>query len=713
MRQWTDPLTVLPGIGEKTRLAMVKFGIENLGDLASHYPRGYIDQSDIAQMCDVRVGDETTLVGLIMAADEQSTRSGKYYLSTTISDGTGYLTIAWWGQRWLARQLTIGRRLLVTGVIARNYGLKQGLTVNPVRAWELLGPSQDAYATHSVLPMYPSTGAYSQTYWRNSLRKLFDDCPPIVEFLPQRLRGELQLMSREAALHIVHGQMPAAEDGDDGLTAMELVHAARRRLAFDELFLIQCGLLLMKQQSRSESGRAIQHGPDGELGAAVMARLPFALTADQARAYDEIRRDMESAQPMRRLLQGDVGSGKTAVALLALVKTVASGHQGVIMAPTEILARQHFATFTTLLAGTGVRVLLLTGQLKAKERRQALAAIAEHQADIIVGTHALIQKDVHCADLGLCVTDEQHRFGTEQRAALSLGAQSVPDVLAMTATPIPRTLTLTVYGDLDVSRIETLPPGRVPVRTFVRQQQSRRAVYDFVRGEILKGQQAYVVCPRIDLAEDDDFEGQQSLFGHSDALRSTEEVFDELSRGVFRDIACACVHGKMNPRDKERVMADFRAGEVKLLVSTTVIEVGVDVPNATCMVIENAERFGLAQLHQLRGRIGRGALASYCVLISGSHDAETLARLRLMEQTSNGFALAEEDLRERGPGQFFGSMQHGLGDLKIANALRDLDLLKAAQSAAGAVLADRDCREVVLTQLPPSFQEQLAWIVKN
>ena len=473
---------------------------------------------------------------------------------------------------------------------------------------------------------------------------------------------------------------------------------ARNALAFEELYLIQCGLMLLKKKNQQE-GKGIRHLGNSRKVLALLESLPFRLTHDQDKAWQEICKDMESPLPMRRLVQGDVGSGKTVIAMLALVKTVENGFQGAMMAPTEILAEQHHEGFVKQLAPLGIKVGFLSGRLTKKKREEMHAAIAAGEYDIVVGTHALIQEDVAFARLGLVVTDEQHRFGIDQRAALEKKGALTPDVLVMTATPIPRTMTLTVYGDLDVSLIKQLPPGRQPIRTFVRQPDRRELIYRYVRTQLEEGRQAYVVCPLIEDSEDSD-------------LPSAEEVYDELRYGFFYGMSCGLVHGRMKAAEKEQVMQDFYDNKVKLLVSTTVIEVGVNVPNASMMVIEHADRFGLAQLHQLRGRIGRGPYKSYCILVSEGKTENARERLKIMESTTDGFQLAEEDLRLRGPGQFFGRMQHGLPDLKIADVLGDMDILLKAREAAAATLENREDMGFVLPVLAAQYREQFARITE-
>lgn len=480
---------------------------------------------------------------------------------------------------------------------------------------------------------------------------------PPKDFLPDSIRFKRHLPCLEYALWDIHWSMDWEEK-----------ERAKYRLAFDELFLIQVGLRLAKRQAIAGK-QAITFKRNGELFNKVYNSLPFRLTSEQEKVMRDIARDMESPTPMRRLVQGDVGSGKTVVSMLALVKAVENGYQGALLAPTEILATQHYDNFVESLSKFGIRVGLLSAKVtrSKKLKEEMYNKIVNHEIDIVVGTHAMVQDDVKFARLGLAITDEQHRFGVSPRAKLSEKSNITPDVLSMSATPIPRTIALTFYGDLDVSRIEQLPAGRKPVQTTVKTSRGRRGTYSFVRKEILKGRQAYVVCPSR---------------GYSDTTYSVEELYDDLVKGVMKDIPCALIHGKMKEKEKNEIMSRFKDGEIKLIVSTTVIEVGVNVPNATVIVIEDADRFGLAQLHQLRGRVGRGSFQSHCFLISNSKNEKAQERLALMERTTNGFELAEEDLKLRGAGQFFGEKQFGMPDLKLAGVFEDMEIFWEAHKAA-------------------------------
>ena len=669
-----DSVQYLKGVGPKKKAELARLGIARVYDLLTYFPRTYEDQSVLTRIADLQPGTVATVAGTIVNLQEQTGRRGLTILTAYLNDGTGILQVTWFNQKYLKKTLKAGGR----GQFA----------MSQLRSFQVLEPGEQAAGLCGILPVYAATEHLNQKFFRTLIAEALEAAGDLPELIPARILAAHHLMGRREALHAVHFPKDGAE-----------LKRARYRLAFSELYLIQCGLLLLKKQSQ-ETKRGIRHQPSGKLVKAVLAGLPFTLTHDQQQAWQEICRDMERTVPMRRLVQGDVGSGKTVIAMLALVKTVENGRQGAMMAPTEILAAQHYENLSAKLAPLGIRVGYLSGHLTPKKRRAMHEAIARHEVDIVIGTHALIQDDVHFAHLGLVITDEQHRFGIAQRAALEKKGAHVPDVLVMTATPIPRTMTLTVYGDLDVSLIRELPPGRQPIRTFVRRPDRRPLIYQYVRSQIEAGRQAYVVCPLIEMNEESD-------------LPSAEEVYDELRFGIFSGIPCGLVHGRLAPAEKERVMQDFYADRIKLLVSTTVIEVGVNVPNASIMVIEHAERFGLAQLHQLRGRIGRGSYASYCILVSEGKTENARERLKIMAETSDGFKLAEEDLRLRGPGQFFGSMQHGLPDLKIARVPEDLAILLDAHKAAEATLSSQGDLDFIRPILALQYKERFAHIMEN
>ncbi len=671
-------LLELKGVGKKKYESLNRLGLFTVYDLLTYYPRTYEDRRILTPLAAVAVGEQQAVVGVIRRIAERRTGRGLHVLSVDIDDGTGFLQVTFFNQSFLKGKLRAGMRLFAVGKIDYAFGGQGKKQMSQVKDFSVLEKDEDV--TLGLLPVYAATSSLNQKFFRTLLTTLFQGIDEIAEILPGSICQRYHLVAREEAYREVH--FPESS---------EALHLARERLIFEELYLIQCGLLLLRRESR-EKKKGVRHLGESRLSRAVHETLPFRLTEDQAKAWCDIRQDMELAVPMRRLVQGDVGSGKTALALLALIKAVENGFQGAFMAPTEILARQHFDKFSDLLKELPVRLLLLTGRLAKKEREAAYAAIEAHEVDIVIGTHALIQETVTFAALGLVVTDEQHRFGVEQRAALEKRAQLTPDMLVMTATPIPRTMTLTVYGDLDVSRIEHLPPGRVPVETFLRAPARRDLIYRFVRQEVAKGRQAYIVCPLVEQSDTLD-------------LPSAEEVYEELRTGMLREVRCGLVHGKLAGKEKEAVMADFHAGRIDVLVTTTVIEVGVDVPNANVLVVENAERFGLAQLHQLRGRVGRGAHRSYCILISAARTEAAKKRLSLMESVRDGFVLAEEDLKLRGPGQFFGAMQHGLPDLKMADALRDVDILLKARRAALETMESPAMREEVAEVLRLEYKE--------
>ena len=688
----SDDIEVLKGVGPKKAQQLHGLGLGSLFDLLTHFPRSYQDQSSITPIGRLEAGARATVAGVITGLQEKRAgRRGMVILTATISDGTGFLQLTWFNQKFLKQKLKTGRRIFASGRTAYAYGGQGQLAMSQMTSFEIV-EGADMEAKCGILPVYSAGENVKQSMLRALTEQLLGLAESgrlaVPEVIPEGVRQQYGLLPRLQACRQIH----YPED-------RQQVEKARYRLAFEELYLIQYGLMLLKKR-RQERQQGIQFGISGSLTGGVLSGLPFRLTGDQQKAWQDICNDMERPVPMRRLVQGDVGSGKTVIAMLALVKAVENGFQGAMMAPTEILARQHFESFSGSLEPLGIRVALLSGRLTKKAKQEMYDRLAAHEIDIVIGTHALIQEDVSFANLGLVVTDEQHRFGINQRAVLEKKGRLVPDVLVMTATPIPRTLTLTVYGDLEVSLIRQLPPGRKPVRTFVRGRDRRELIYKFVLEEIKKGRQAYVVCPLIEMNEDS-------------GLYSAQEVYEELTGGIFYGIKCGLVHGKLKQKEKEELMQEFYEGRIRLLVATTVIEVGVNVPNASIMVVENAQRFGLAQLHQLRGRIGRGEYASYCIFVAEERTEAARQRMAVMESTTDGFVLAEEDLKLRGPGQFFGSMQHGLPDLKIADVGQDIDILLRARQAAMETVKGGEGLPEVLAALQLQYREQFFNITEN
>ncbi|MBM3451158.1 MAG: ATP-dependent DNA helicase RecG, partial [Armatimonadetes bacterium] len=604
-------------------------------------------------------GETRTFRVRVIRLNEPRLRTGRRLTEVHFTDGTALGVAKFWGARYLQRAVAPDAELVLWGRVRRNGGK---LEIENAE-FEAIGKDTDeSLHTGRIVPVHPAGEGISPRVLRRvvhaAVTRYADQAP---ETLPEELRRRCDLMGAAAALRAIHFPSDLAE-----------VEAARRRLAFEELLALQIALLL-RRRAAVRDRKPHRYTEEGGLVDAFLASLPFALTGAQRRVIAEVRREMTSPYPMNRLLQGDVGSGKTVVAASATVLCVQSGLQAAWMAPTEILADQHYLNLRRLLEPRGIHVVSLASGLRRSERRERLDAIARGEAELVVGTHALLQEDVFFHRLGFAVVDEQHKFGVAQRAALRAKGHA-PDVLVMTATPIPRTLALTLYGDLEVSVLDELPPGRTPVRTFLRSPLQRSPVYDFLRKEIEAGRQGYVVCPLVE---------------ESDKLQANAatQLRDQLAGGALPGLEIGLLHGRQSVDEKDQVMSAFRRGELPVIVATTVIEVGIDVPNATVMIIEDAERFGLAQLHQLRGRVGRGAASSYCILLSSATSEDAQTRLRAMVETNDGFAIAESDLVLRGPGDFFGTRQSGVLDLRVADLLRDAQLLEIARSEADRLLA--------------------------
>ena len=653
-----DRLDTLPGIGPARARGLEKLGLVTVEDLLRCYPRSYEDRRKFSTVAAAPVDIPVCLELLVAEPPRLSRiRKGLELVKARLVDDTGSLTATFFNQTYMKDALRPGETYVVYGKVEGPPGRRQ--MTNPV-----CERSDRVRFTGCILPVYALTHGISNNLLAGLARRCVDECAgQLEEVLPGPLRREHALAAAEFACRNIH--FPRDEE------ALEL---ARRRLIFEELFYLTCGMALLRTRRDEAAGVPFAIPPVEEF----LALLPFPLTGAQRRVMDEIAADVSAGPPMNRLVQGDVGSGKTMVAAYGAWLAAKNGRQCALMAPTELLAEQHFRSLAPLLEQASLRVGLLTGAVKGRARKELLAALAAGELDLLIGTHALLSEGVDYADLGLVITDEQHRFGVAQRAALSAKARRPPHVLVLSATPIPRTLSLVIYGDLDVSVIDELPPGRTPVQTFVVGEDKRQRMYGFVRKLVGEGRQVYIVCPAVEEGED---EGA--------GLKAATTYAQGLQTEVFPDLRVGLVHGKMKPREKDAVMTAFAGGELDVLVSTTVIEVGVDVPNAALMVVENADRFGLSQLHQLRGRVGRGKHQSYCVLVTSTRNPDSRARLKVLTKTTDGFQIAEEDLKLRGPGDFFGQRQHGLPQLRIADLAGDMRVLKEAQLAAQELL-ERD-----------------------
>ena len=641
-----ERLTTIKGIGPGREKQLHKLGITNITSLLTYFPRTYEDRRTIYRIGDLKSGMTGGVVGNVIAVQEKRPRPRLSILEVVIADGTGPLKIVLFNQGYKKNFYKKGQRLYAYGKAEFQYGSMQ---MNMPQI-ENLGDGGEP--DRGIVPIYALADGVSQFVVRSSVRNWFAANHALLEILPAEVREAHQYMTRYDAFKMMH--FPESS---------ERYEEARHQLAYEELFVMQSGLALLRNKEQCYKGPKM--GPNGDLMAQCIENLPFSLTGDQQRALEDIRIDMEDERPMQRLLQGDVGSGKTVVATLSLLKAIENGYQGALMAPTEILAAQHYEGIADVCGNLGITIELLTGSTTKKEKERIYEGLADGSINMIIGTHALIQEGINFYNLGLVIIDEQHRFGVEQRARLQQKG-TYPHVLIMTATPIPRTMTLSVYGDLAVSLIKEMPPGRKPVKTYAVDSSYKDRLRRFFGKEMAEGRQVYVVCPLVEESEKLD-------------LQAAEELYLELKEYFYKAYEVGLVHGRMKPSEKDEVMNAFHRGEISLLVSTTVIEVGVNVPNATIMCIEGAERFGLSQLHQLRGRVGRGSHQSYCILVSDSKNDVSQERLKLMEQTQDGFELAEQDLLLRGSGQLFGLAQSGLPDLRVANIIKDIEILVQAR----------------------------------
>lgn len=645
------PVRYLKGVGPKTAERFEKLGIVTLADLLCHYPRRYIDFSRPYSIAEAPPDTECVVKAEVFAKPAgRILPGGRRMERITAGDDVSSLEITWFNNPYATQKLELGQEYYFEGIVTG--GMLRRQMVNP----QVRTAAQITAAPFEAV--YPQTEGLSSTVIAKCIRQLLPHAELLPDPLPEEMLKKYRLLSKADAVRAIH--CPATE---------EEAFAARRRLIYEELLVLQLGIGRMKNRGSASTGAPMQRLDP----APFWASLPFSPTGAQRRAVDEILTDLSGSTSMNRLLQGDVGSGKTLVAAAAIWACICSGYQAALLAPTEILAAQHAENLNRMLAPFGMRVALLTGGMKAAARRTTLAAIRSDEADLVVGTHAILSEGVEFARLGLAVVDEQHRFGVRQRGMLAEKAAN-PHLLVMSATPIPRTLGLLIYGDLDISILDELPPGRKPVKTRCITGKKRRDLYGFLDREIGAGRQVYIVCPAIEDTPDG-------------GLNAVKSYYEDIAKALLPDRRVGLMHGKLKPKEKAAVMDDFKAGRLDALVSTTVIEVGVDVPNATVMVIENAERYGLSALHQLRGRVGRGAAESWCFLVSDNTAESVQKRLKFLCSTSDGFAVAQFDLETRGPGDFFGSRQHGLPTLQIADLMNDTRTLHAAQTEATALLA--------------------------
>ncbi len=646
----------LKGVGPKRSEILGKLGIHTIHDMLSYFPRDYKDRTRIQKISEARIGAEITIQARILAINNRMARNRKYILEAFVTDETGTIAATWFNQPFLMNKFHVGDNLFLHGKVGA-YKYLQLLSPE----YEVVQDDEPNIKDGGIIPVYPLTERISQTQFRKIMKEAVHHfADRIEEVLPQGILVKNQLLPLDRAIREIHSP-----------ETFNTLKRAKSRLVYDELLILEMAMALRRSGIKEETGISFKAGTNVDTH--IRKLIPFTLTKAQERAIREITADMRSSKPMNRLLQGDVGSGKTVVAIYAILVAIANGYQAAFMAPTEILSEQHFQTIQKYLQHSHVRMHLLTGSVNSKYKKDTLEQIRNGQIDLVIGTHALIEETVQFKKLGLVVIDEQHKFGVIQRLKLKeKGVQ--PDVLIMTATPIPRTLSITLFGDLDISILDEMPPGRSPTKTFWITKEKEQEAYKFIQGEVTKGRQVFIVYPLVEESEVYDLKAAVT-----EAKRLQHDIFPACKVGLL--------HGQMKPAEKESVMSDFKERRYDILVSTIIIEVGIDIPNATVMVVEHAERFGLAQLHQLRGRIGRGSEQSYCLLFGNPKTQESRERLKIMTKTCDGFKIAEMDFKLRGPGEFFGTRQHGLPELKISDLVRDFPILKQARTDAFEIVS--------------------------
>lgn len=671
------------GVGPKRALLLKKIGIETVKDALEYYPKEYENREKIIPIDMLKIGEKQTFKAYIAGKAREYKVKRLTITKIPVKDGSGAVELVWYNQPYIKGNFKLGEEYIINGKVSYKYG--QICVENPIM-------EKSDYLnlnTGRIVPIYRLTDGLSQKVIRNIIFNILNEyINDVEEIFDETFLKEYNLLDIKSAIKNIH--FPESS---------KMLERSKYRLVFQEFFILQLGLTLIKNRYNADKSGIKFRRVDLK---DFFSKLKFHLTQAQERALNEILDDMYSGKVMNRLLQGDVGSGKTVIAAAAMYVAVKNGYQASIMAPTEILAKQHYFTLKELYDGLDIKTELLTGSVCTKKKNIIIEEIRNGEIDILVGTHSLIEENVHFKNLGLAITDEQHRFGVRQRAVFKEKGEQT-DVLVMTATPIPRTLALMLYGDLDISVIDELPPGRKKIETYAISATLRDRAYKFVINEVKKGRQAYIVCPLVEDSE-------------SINAKSAEVVYEEIYKGVFKEFNVGLVHGAMSSNDKNKIMNDFVNGKIDILVSTTVIEVGVNVPNASVIVIENAERFGLAQLHQLRGRVGRSSHQSYCILIAYSYSDVVKKRLKVMTETNDGFKIAEKDLEIRGPGEFFGVRQHGLPDLKLANIFEDIDVLKSAQKAVEKFINNDVTfkgHEKMKVELIERFKDKLEGIILN